>query len=44
LRAVREGRREVGAQMLELVVWGYEREQTAEQAFRNQLENIIRRG
>jgi hypothetical protein len=44
LRAVREGRREVGAQMLELVVSGYENDQAAEQAVRNQLENIIRRG
>jgi exosortase len=44
LRAVREGRREVGAQMLELVAWDYDEEQAAEQAVRNQLENIIRRG
>ncbi len=44
LRAVREGRREVGAQMLELVAWGYGEDQSAEQAIRNQLENIIRRG
>jgi exosortase len=44
LRAVRDGRREVGAQMLELVASGYERDQIAEQAVRNQLENIIRRG
>jgi exosortase len=44
LQAVRDGRREVGAQMLELVAWGYEQDQAAEQAVRNQLENIIRRG
>jgi exosortase len=44
LRAVREGRREVGAQMLELIAAGYEHNEAAENAVRNQLENIIRRG
>jgi exosortase len=44
LRAVRDGRREVGAQMLELIAAGYEQDQTAEKAVRNQLENIVRRG
>jgi hypothetical protein len=44
LRAVRDGKREVGAQMLEVVAWGYDQDQIAEQAVRNQLENIIRRG
>jgi exosortase len=44
LRAVREGRREVGAQMLELVAWGYDEGQSAEQAIRNQLEKIVRPG
>ena len=44
LRAVREGRREVGAQMLELIAAGYEHDETAEEAVRIQLENIIRRG
>jgi hypothetical protein len=44
LRAVRDGRREVGAQMLELVAWGYDQDHVAEQAVRAQLENIIRGG
>lgn len=44
LRAVREGKREVGAQMLEIVAWGYDQDQNAEEAVRNQLENIIRPG
>lgn len=44
LRAVREGRRDVGAQMLELIATGLDGEQSAEDALRYQLENIIRRG
>jgi exosortase len=44
LRAVREGRREVGAQMLELIAAGYPNGPAAENAARNQLESIIRRG
>jgi exosortase len=44
LRAVRDGKREVGAQMLEIVAWGYNQDQLAEAAVRAQLENIIRRG
>ncbi len=44
LRAVREGRRDVGAQMLELIAAGFDGEESAEQAVRYQLENIIRRG
>ena len=44
LRAVREGRRDVGAQMLELIATGFDGEQSAEDALRYQLENIIRRG
>jgi exosortase len=44
LRAVRDGKREVGAQMLEIVAWGYDQAQLAEEAIRNQLENIIRPG
>jgi exosortase len=44
LRAVREGRRDVGAQMLELITAGFEREESAEEAVRYQLENIIRPG
>jgi hypothetical protein len=41
---VREGRRDVGAQMLELIAAGFDGEESAEQAVRYQLENIIRRG
>ena len=44
LRAVREGKREVGAQMLEIVASGYDQGQAAEEAVRNQLEKIIRPG
>lgn len=44
LRAVLDGKREVGAQMLEIVASGYDQDQNAEQAVRNQLENIIRPG
>jgi exosortase len=44
LRAVRDGKREVGAQMLEIVAWGYDQAESAEQAVHNQLENIVRRG
>ena len=44
LRAVREGKREVGAQMLEIVASGYDQDQMAEEAVRNQLEKIIRPG
>ncbi len=44
LRSVLAGKREMGAQMLEIVAWGYEQDQNAEQAVRKQLENIIRPG
>jgi sugar phosphate isomerase/epimerase len=44
LRAVGEGRRDVGAQMLELIATGFDGKQSAEDALRYQLENIIRRG
>jgi exosortase len=44
LQAVRAGKRDVGTQMLEIVAWGYDQDQVAEQAVRAQLEKIIRRG
>jgi len=43
LRAALQGRREIGAQMLEVVVWGYEQDAEADQAFQRQLAQIIRR-
>ncbi len=44
LRAAWEGRRDVGAQMLEVVVWGYEDDGEAEEALQRQLAKIIRVG
>jgi len=44
LEAVRAGKRDVGTQMLEIVTWGYDQDQIAEQAVRAQLEKIIRPG
>lgn len=44
LRAAWQGRRDVGAQMLEVVVWGYEDDHDAEQALQRQLEHIIQLG
>lgn len=44
LQAVREGKRDVGTQMLEIVVTGYDQDAAAEQAVRAQLEKIIRSG
>ena len=43
LRAALQGRREIGAQMLEVVVWGYEQDAEADQALQRQLAQIIRR-
>jgi exosortase len=43
LRAAWRGRREVGAQMLEVVVWGYQQDAEADQALQQQLAQIIRR-
>jgi exosortase len=44
LRAAWQGRRDVGAQMLEVVVWGYEDDGEAEKALQRQLEKIIQLG
>jgi exosortase len=44
LRAAMTGRRETGAQMVELVVWGYQDDGEADNALRGALERIIRRG
>lgn len=44
LRAVRKGKRDVGTQMLELVVSGYSDEAEAEAAARAQLAALIQRG
>ena len=43
LRAAWQGRREIGAQMLEVVVWGYEQDPEADQALQRQLAQLIRR-
>jgi exosortase len=44
LRAAWRGRREIGAQMLEVVVWGYEDDEKANEALQRQLAQIIRLG
>jgi exosortase len=44
LRAALRGFREVGAQMLELVVWDYEDDAEANDALQRQLDQIVRRG
>ena len=44
LRAAFLGRREIGAQMLEIVVWGYEEDGEANLALRRQLAQIIAPG
>jgi exosortase len=44
VRAALQGRREAGAQMLELVVWGYENDAEAEAALTEQLGKIVARG
>jgi len=44
LEAVRQGKREVGTQMLEIVAAGYESEEEAERAVREQLSSVVRRG
>jgi exosortase len=41
LRAALHGRREVGAQMIEIAVWGYEDESAALEGLRRQLGDII---
>ena len=42
VRAALKGRREIGAQMLELVVWGYEEDADANEALRRQLARVVR--
>ncbi len=42
VRSALRGRREAGAQMLEIVVWGYENDIDAEASVRRQLEQMIR--
>jgi hypothetical protein len=44
MEAVRRGKREVGTQMLEIVATGYETEEEAERAVREQLATVVRRG
>ena len=44
VRSALRGRREVGAQMLELVVWGYENDVEADAALTEQLGKIVARG
>ena len=43
LDAVRKGKRAVGTQMLEIIGWGYDDDQKAEQAAIEQLTKIVRR-
>lgn len=43
IRAALRGRREVGAQMLEIVVWNYESDSAATEALQNQLAGVVRR-
>ena len=42
LRAALQGRREIGAQMLEIVVWGYEDDAEASEALARELGQVIR--
>jgi hypothetical protein len=44
VRAALLGQRETGAQMLEVVVWGYDDDNAASQVFQRQLAQIIRLG
>jgi exosortase len=44
LAAVKRGKRDVGTQMLEIVVWGYDDAAKAEEAILEQLRQIIRPG
>ncbi len=44
LRAALRGRREIGAQMLELVVWGYENDAEANAALQHELGQIVGAG
>jgi len=44
IEAVRRGKRDVGTQMLEIIAPGYQSEEEAERAVRDQLSRVIRRG
>jgi hypothetical protein len=44
IRAALRGRREIGAQMLELVVWGYEEDAEAKSALEAELARIVQPG
>ena len=44
LEAVKNGKRDVGTQMLEIVAWGYDDEAKAEQAALEQLRQIVKPG
>ena len=44
IRAAFRGQREIGAQMLELVVWGYEGDEAAHAALQRELQQIVRAG
>jgi exosortase len=44
LDAVRKGKRDVGTQMLEIVAWGYDDDEKAQQAALEQLSKIVQRG
>jgi hypothetical protein len=42
VRAALQGRREIGAQMLEVVVWGYQDDAEASEALARELSQVIR--
>src|SRR2546423_2246448 len=44
VRAALQGRREIGAQMLEIVVWGYQDDSEASEALVRELSQVIRAG
>lgn len=44
LAAVRKGKRDVSTQMLEIVAWGYDDEEKAEEAALEQLRKIVSPG
>ncbi len=44
IRAAFRGQREVGAQMLEIVAWGYEQDEEANTALRVELEHVTKAG
>ncbi len=44
LRAALRGFREVDAQMLELVLWGYDDDNAANEALQRQFDQIVRQG